>query len=90
MALLISKEYPSGIVGSYWKIAKVVWEEPSVLKIYLAVYLSSTSRVAGKDPITVEVKESVLLPTDETAGTLLGALYFKLKQLPEFAGAIDV
>lgn len=89
MALFLKKEFKSGFEGSYWKIGKILWEQPSNLTVYLAVYKDSTARSEGKDPFHVEPYILTLQSFEELNMSLLGACYEKIKQLSEFEGAID-
>lgn len=89
MALLLKKEFKSGVEGSYWKIGKIIWENPSILRVYVAVYMDSSARSTGKEPLHMEIHEMSLQSFEELNMSLVGACYHKLKQLPEFDGAVD-
>jgi hypothetical protein len=89
MALFLKKEFDSGFEGSYWRIGRICWEQPSNLTVHVAVYKDSSARSSGKAPFDVETYNLTMQSFEELNMSLLGACYSKLKLLPEFAGAVD-
>ena len=89
MALMLKKEFNNGFLGSYWRIAKIIWEQPSSLTVVVAVYKDSEARSSGKDPFAIESYNLTLQSFDELNMSLPGVCYAKLKGLEEFSGAVD-
>jgi len=95
MALSLSKEQPSGLVCSYWRLLSVKLDAASQrAEVCLGLYKDKEARQAGKEPATWAHYEwsgddypFTVAAMDEANPVALA--YAKLKALPEFEGAVD-
>ena len=92
MALILNTELGSGVVGNYWKISSVLVSctgDP-IVSIYMELYLSLESRLSDKQALQTSVINMSLLDIDSTYSyDFRACLYNALKQLPEWALALD-
>lgn len=96
MALQLDKELESGVVGNYWKILAVSFDVLARNSfITLALYKDQAARQAGKQYLKLVTYtwngddypfESAAMDAESP----LVLAYAKLKNLPDFQGALDV
>jgi len=82
----------TGVKADYLRIEDIQFSKVhNELRINIGIYLSKVHKDSGKSPIDVL---SVLVTDASTASlngsNILEMAYNKIKELPEFAGALDV
>ena len=97
MALKLTKDFDNGFQAEYFRIKSfsVNMDSPSV-NVSLQLYKDEAARRSGKffiEDITVVIKyptiEALEAALSDVTGSLLKVLYTKVKELPEFSGAVD-
>jgi hypothetical protein len=91
MALVLEKEVPSGVTGSYWRVVQLnVNYLLGVANVTVALFLSSTARREGKAPLyltTFEWKGDDFIFAADQAPVPLA--YQKLKTTKLLVNAAD-
>jgi len=94
MALELSKELGSGVVGDYWRIIRVLTEcdvETPYCTIILGLWVNRQTRLDGKSLLSSETVRMDLADIDSTYSyDFRACLYNSLKTLPEWSSAIDI
>jgi hypothetical protein len=82
----------SGVVANYLRVTDINYNRDNdFLSVLIEAYVSAETRNAGKKPIHVfQANLDNASSFTLTGDTLLDAVYNKLKEMPEFEGAIDV
>ena len=93
MALLLSKELPSGVSGNYWRISYVTvncQQDIPTVDVNMALYVSEDHRRNKKDQISFQMLNFNLLDIDSTFSyDFRACLYQAIKQRPEWADSLD-
>lgn len=93
MALILSKELPSGVSGNYWRISYVTvncQQDIPTVDVNMALYISEDHRRNKKDQISFQMLNFNLLDIDSTFSyDFRACLYQAIKQRPEWADSLD-
>lgn len=93
MALQVSKELPSGVVGDYWRVLSInILLEDAKAEVTVGLYKDASARQSGKVAILTDTKKvgGITIAVLQGAKDPVELVYTKLKALVEFAGANDV
>jgi hypothetical protein len=89
MALIKEIDTDYGIPASYWNIGAVQEDfKGKGTEVTFYGYASKEARDAGKQPLSAGKMQ--VAGDEYVAGADRAALYFIIKQRPEFDGAVDV
>jgi hypothetical protein len=93
MALILAKELPSGVTGSYWRISYVTvncQQDIPTVEVNMALYITEDHRKNKKEQISFEMLNFNLLDIDSTFSyDFRACLYQAIKQRPEWANSLD-
>lgn len=93
MALILAKELPSGVTGSYWRISYVTvncQQDIPTVDVNMALYISEDHRKNKKEQVSFELLNFNLLDIDSSFSyDFRACLYQAIKQRPEWANSLD-
>ena len=90
MGLKLSKTYPNGAKGDYWRLLTLeILLDQQIAEGTIACYLSKESRLAGDEPLNVERYRIPWTQLAFPSGVdLLAEAYMELRK-PRYVAAVD-
>lgn len=91
MALQKTITLPSGAEGDYVKAARVELDklQPPAHKLLVDVHLHKSAAHSAKPPMACLARLSFDITEQEAEGDLVALAYAKMKEMPEYADAMD-
>ncbi len=90
MGLKLSKTYPNGVTGNYWRLLTLeIQVDQKTAEGTIACYLSKEARQAGGEPLSIERYRIPWTQMEFPSGVdLLAEAYMELRK-PRYVAAVD-